>query len=390
MNRFLALSKNACNGHSSKTWTSGCPIRKLVTEEIHTLLPFSFDAYPLLRPLLQRLDPEDAHELALRALERGIVPTRPAIVEPLLETTFLGWPLPHPIGLAAGFDKNGRVASRMFAQGFSFVEVGGVTPLPQSGNPRPRVFRLPADRAVINRMGFPNDGARVVAARLAAAPAPGMLGVNLASNATSSDPIADFVALVERFSPLCDFLTLDISCPNTENGQIFLEPARLEELLTAINSLQLGVNRPALVAKLSPDIEDARLAEILEVLVQGKIAAICVGNTTTSRPASLHSHTQQRGGLSGRPLFLPSTQKLAVVRRLIGRRIPLIGVGGIMNGADAYAKIRAGASALQLYTAMIYDGPAVIDRIQRELADLLRRDGYTSMRDAIGVDVQGA
>jgi len=351
-------------------------------------MPFSIDLYPIVKPFLHSLDPERAHEVTLWALERGLVPPSPVVADPILATTFLGWSMPHPLGLAAGFDKNARVAGRMFGQGFSFVEVGGVTPLPQAGNPRPRVFRLPSDRAVINRMGFPNDGANVVAARLRAISAPGMLGVNIASNATSEDPVADFAALVEHFAPLCDFITLDVSCPNTANGQVFLEPERLEELLAVLNSFGLDANHPPIIAKLSPDVDDALLAELLEVLVNGKIAAICMSNTTTGRPTSVIGRgREQRGGLSGYPLFSLSTRKLAVVRRLIGRRIPLIGTGGIMTGANAYEKIRAGASVLQLYTAMIYGWPAVVGRILHDLAALLRRDGFTSISEAVGTGV---
>ena len=341
-------------------------------------MPYSFDPYTLVRPFLHSLDPERAHELALWALERGIVAPRSLTPDPILASTFLGWALPHPLGLAAGFDKNARVAPRMFGQGFSFVEVGGVTLLPQIGNPRPRVFRLPAERAVINRMGLPNDGAEVVAARLRERPAPGMLGVNIASNAMSRDPVGDFARLVERFAPLCAFISLDLSCPNTENGQIFLEPARLEELLTRLTGAYVLI-----IAKLSPDIEDARLAELVDVLLRGKIAAICMGNTTTSHPYG------ERGGLSGAPLSPLSTRKLATVCRLVGKRLPLIGTGGICSGADAYEKIRAGASVLQLYTAMIYEGPGVVGRILRELAEFLRRGGFTSLGEAVGSGVDG-
>jgi dihydroorotate dehydrogenase len=342
-------------------------------------MPYSFDLYAFARPFLHSLDPERAHELALWALERGLVPPRSLMPDPILASTFLGWALPHPLGLAAGFDKNARVAGRVFGQGFSFVEVGGVTLLPQAGNPRPRVFRLPAEGAVINRMGLPNDGAEAVAARLRERAAPGMLGVNIASNAVSRDPEGDFACLVERFAPLCDFITLDISCPNTEKGQEFLEPARLEGLLTRLNGTSA-----LLVAKLSSDIEDARLAELVDVLLRGKIAAIGMGNTTASHPYG------EWGGLSGAPLFDLSTRKLATVRRFVGKRLPLIGTGGIRSGADAYAKIRAGASVLQLYTAMIYDGPGVIGRILHELAELLRRGGFASLNEAVGSGAQSA
>jgi len=340
------------------------------------------DPYPLVKPWLLRLDPETAHELTLRALALGIVPEPAPLTDPILGTELFGRRLAHPIGLAAGFDKDARVFGRMFGQGFSFVEVGGVTPLPQVGNPRPRVFRLPADGGVINRMGFPSAGAAVVEYRLGARRPSGTLGVNLASNAQSADPIADFTGLVARFARFADFLTLDISCPNTANGRLFLEPARLRELLAAVAEVPLTVRRPALVAKLSPDIEAAALAELVAVLVDARIDGIIVSNTTARRPPLRGAHRAESGGLSGRPLFAASTAMLAEVARLTGGAIPLIGVGGIAGGADAYAKIRAGASALQLYTALIYGGTALVARIGNELAALLRRDGFGSVAQA--------
>jgi dihydroorotate dehydrogenase len=340
--------------------------------------------YPIVRPLLHRLNPETAHELTLRALASGVVPRPPAINDPILAVEHLGHWLAHPIGLAAGFDKDGRVFAQMFGQGFSFVEIGGVTPLAQAGNPRPRVFRLSADEAVINRMGFPNAGAAAVERRLAGRPRRGMLGVNIASNAQATDPVADFTSLVERFAPYADYLTLDISCPNTANGQLFLDPARLRELLAAVAQVALPRPRPALLAKLSPDIDAARLASVIEVLVAARIDGIIVSNTTTGRPPLRSVHRSERGGLSGRPLFAASTALLADVARLTGGRIPLVGVGGIASGADAYAKIRAGATVVQLYTALIFGGTAVVARIGRELAALLRRDGFTSLAQAVG------
>jgi dihydroorotate dehydrogenase len=340
------------------------------------------DPYPLVKPWLLRLDPETAHELTLRALGLGIVPKPAPLADPILGVELFGRRLAHPIGLAAGFDKDARVFGRMFGQGFSFVEIGGVTPLPQAGNPRPRVFRLPADGGVINRMGFPSAGAALVEYRLGAQPRSGMLGINLASNTQSADPVADFTGLVARFARFADFLTLDISCPNTANGRLFLEPARLRDLLAAVAAVPLAVPRPALVAKLSPDIDAAALAEIVGVLADAHIDGIIVSNTTAQRPALRGAHRGQAGGLSGRPLFAASTAMLADVAGLTGRGIPLIGVGGIASGADAYAKIRAGASALQLYTALIYGGTSLVARIGTELAALLRRDGFGSVAQA--------
>jgi dihydroorotate dehydrogenase len=345
----------------------------------------TFDPFPFARPLLHRVDPERAHELTLRALEANLVPPQPVVDEPALAVELFGRRLAHPVGLAAGFDKNARVFTRMYAQGFAFVEVGGVTPLPQTGNPRPRVFRLPDSRAVINKMGFPNDGMTVVATRLGTSPAPGMLGANLASNARSADPAGDFVALAERFAPWCDYLTLDISCPNTENGQLFLDPVRLRELLARVAGADLGTRRPAIAAKLAPDIEDAALEAIVGVLLEARIDGIIVGNTTNRREG-LPAGTYPAGGLSGPPLFARSTAQLARVASLTGGTVPLIGVGGIASGPDAYAKIRAGATAVQLYTGLIYEGTALVTRIKRELAVLLMRDGYGSLSEAIGCD----
>lgn len=337
-----------------------------------------FDRFAIAKPLLHRLDPETAHELTLRALEAGLVPPQPVVDDRRLATTLFGRALPHPIGLAAGFDKNARVFRRMYAQGFALVEVGGVTPRPQRGNPRPRVFRLPEDGAVINRMGFPGDGADVVLARVRAGGAAGMLGVNLATNADSRDPTADFVALVRRFAPYADYVTLDVSCPNTENGQVFLDPGALRELLARLGELDLGLRPPALVAKLSPDIDDARLEALVAVLLDARIGAIAIANTTTARPP-LIGDGSERGGLSGKPLFAPSTAMLARANALAGGSVPLIGVGGVASGADAYAKIRAGASVVQLYTALIYGGPALVTKIKRDLAVYLMRDGFPNV-----------
>jgi dihydroorotate dehydrogenase len=343
------------------------------------------DPYRLVRPWLHRLDPEDAHELTLRALEHGLVPGQPAGDEPLLATTLFGRALTNPIGLAAGFDKNGRVYERMGRHGFGFVEVGGVTPRPQAGNPRPRVFRLPADGAVINRMGFPNEGADALEGRLqrkGRGPV-GALGINLASNADSADPAADFVALATRFAPYADFLTLDVSCPNTANGQVFLDPARLADLLARLAAIPWSAGGPPLVAKLAPDVDDALLERLVAVLLAADIDGIIVSNTTRTRPPGLHgAAAMEAGGLSGRPLLAPSTTMLARVHELTGGRVPLIGVGGIASGADAYAKLRAGASAVQLYTGLIYEGTALVTRIKRELAALLHRDGFASVSQA--------
>ncbi len=341
------------------------------------------DPFIFAKPLLQLLDPERAHEVTLRALEANVVPEQPVVDEPSIAIELFGRQLASPVGLAAGFDKNARVFRRMYAQGFAFVEIGGITPRPQRGNKRPRVFRLPDDAAVINNMGFPNEGSEAVVRRLGGERAPGMLGINLASNGDSTDPAEDFCGLVKRFAAYADYLTLDISCPNSVNGKVFLDPARLRDLLARLAAVDRGPVPPKLVAKLAPDVDDALLATLVDVLLEAKIDGIIVSNTTVERPA-LRGDGSMKGGLSGAPLFEPSTAMLAKVADLTGGTVPLIGVGGVASGPQAYAKIRAGATAVQLYTGLIYQGTAVVTRIKRELAVLLMRDGYATLSEAVG------
>jgi len=342
------------------------------------------DPFVFAKPFLHMLDPERAHELTLRALEANLVPAQPHVDEPSIAIDLFGRRLDNPVGLAAGFDKNARVFRRMYAQGFSFVEIGGVTPRPQRGNPRPRVFRIPQDAAVVNNMGFPNDGAEAVVRRLGGERAPGMLGINLASNGDSTDPAEDFVGLVRRFASYADYLTLDISCPNSINGKVFLDPARLRDLMARLNAVERGPLPPKLVAKLSPDVDDALLEQLVTVLLEAKIDGIIISNTTVERPATLRGDASMKGGLSGSPLFARSTAMLAQVASISGGSVPLIGVGGIASGPQAYAKIQAGATAVQLYTGLIYGGTALVTRIKRELAVLLMRDGYGTLSEAVG------
>jgi len=347
------------------------------------------DFFPLIRPILRRLDPETAHDLTIRALESGFVPAQPGIDDPVLATRLMGRRLAHPIGLAAGFDKHARVFRAMYRQGFALVEVGGITPRAQIGNPRPRLFRLTEDRAVINRMGFNNSGLDAAVARLSGhGPLPGPLGVNLASNSDSADPAQDFESLVRGLAPHVDYLVVDVSCPNTANGKVFQNPDKLAPLLTRLKRALAETTpsaAPELWLKIAPDLTEGELAEICAVAVAAD--GMIVSNTTIERPDGLRSPDKgQRGGLSGAPLFEASTARLASVRRLTRGALPLIGVGGVSCGRDAYLKIRAGASGVQLYTAMVYDGPAVVTRIKRELAELLRRDGFASVESAVGVD----
>jgi len=337
--------------------------------------------------LLRALPPETAHRWALLALARGLVPADPAPDPPALATRLWGLSFANPIGLAAGFDKSGVAIDGALALGVGFAEIGGVTPRPQPGNPRPRLFRLDEDRAIINRMGLNNDGADRVAARVAARRRRDRpLGVNLASNADSADPIADFVLLVERFATLADFLTLDISCPNTRDGRQFLEPEPLARLLERLAPARRSAATPLLV-KLSPDLEPERLARLVECALAAGVDGFVATNTTVVRPAELKGrHRREAGGLSGRPLFQRSTEVLRALWRLTQGRVPLIGVGGVASGADAYAKLRAGAALVELYSALVYAGPELIGRIKRELFALLDRDGFKTVAEAVGAD----
>ncbi len=345
-------------------------------------------------PCLRLLPPEAAHDLTLRALALGLVRVRAAPPDPILRTQVWGRDFPNPIGLAAGFDKNALVPDAMLRFGFGFVEIGSVTPLPQAGNPKPRIFRLAADGAVINRLGFNNDGLAIVAARLAArrrrdaASGTGIIGANIGKNRDAADAVADYEAGIRAFAPLADYLVVNISSPNTP-GLRDLQRRRevttlIERLLAARRAAAPG-EPPPLLVKIAPDLSEVERADLADVALTSGIDGLIVSNTTVSRPPGLRSgHAHEPGGLSGKPLFAPSTSLLAEMYRRTQGRVPLIGVGGIASGADAYAKIRAGASLVQLYTGLAYQGPALIERIKSELAALLRRDRVASLAEAVG------
>jgi dihydroorotate dehydrogenase len=342
---------------------------------------------------LQLLPPEPAHGTALWALRRGLIPAITPPSSPRLATSCCGFELAHPLGLAAGFDKNAEALPGLFRLGFSFVEVGTVTPRPQAGNRRPRLFRLRAQQALINRMGFNNDGLEAVRARLAGRSPPwGVLGANIGANRDARDPVADYVTCLRGLYELVDYVAVNVSSPNTPRLRDLQGRARLDELLAALieaRSALAGRGRAKpLLVKIAPDLaldDEAALAEV--VLAHGADGLI-VGNTTIERPEVVPvRYRGEPGGLSGAPLFLKATEQLGRFYRLTGGKLPLIGVGGILRGADAYAKIRAGASALQLYTALIYRGPRVVSRILRELDRLLELDGYARLGDARGVDL---
>jgi dihydroorotate dehydrogenase len=356
------------------------------------------DLYPLLKPALPLLDAETGHRLALWALRNGLAPTDKGADDPLLRCRLLGFDLSNPIGLAAGFDKNAVAIDAAQSLGFGLIEIGGVTPRPQAGNPRPRLFRLEEDNAVINRMGFNNLGMVEIARRLALRDRKrGVVGVNLASNSDSTDPATDFDRLVETFTPIADYLTVDISCPNTPNGKVFQQRQPLEGLLARLMSTRArvaqaaGIKPPPMLIKSAPDLTAQERSDIAEVALASGIDGMIVSNTTIARPDSLRSrHVGERGGLSGRPIFDMSTRLLGEMYALTRGRLPLIGVGGIASGADAYAKIRAGASAVQLYSALVFAGPKLVRRIKDELAACLRRDGFASLQDAVGTSMKQA
>ena len=346
------------------------------------------DLFRLFRPLLHSLPPESAHRLTLAALAAGFGASE-AVTDPaILRQPLWGLDFPNPIGIAAGFDKDARVPDALLRLGFGFVEVGTVTPRPQPGNPRPRVFRLRPDGALINRLGFNNAGLERLIARLQRRRDGGIVGVNVGKNRDSSDAVADYVEGVRRTALLADYLVVNVSSPNTPGLRDLQARGMLEELLRAVLTArdEAGVYLPLLV-KIAPDLSAAEREDIAAVAVTTGIDGIIVSNTTVARPGGLHgANAREAGGLSGRPLFAPSTAVLAEIYRLTGRRLPLVGVGGVTSAADAYAKIRAGASLVQLYTALVFRGPALLHEIKSGLAELLRRDGFGSVADAVGAD----
>jgi dihydroorotate dehydrogenase len=336
--------------------------------------------YPIFRPLAFALDAEQAHRLTIRALK--LIPAgEPALPAPHLAVRIAGLDFPNPVGLAAGFDKDAEVPSQMLGFGFGFVEVGTLTPLPQTGNARPRLFRLAGDRAVINRMGFNNGGFEAAKARLRQRRR-GLVGVNIGANKDSADRVADYVAGVREMAPLADYLTVNISSPNTPGLRSLQDPGALAALLEAVMR-ERGAGPPVFL-KVAPDLDPAEIDGIARVAIEAGVEALIVGNTTLSRPALRSKHAGEAGGLSGAPLKALALQRLKDFRAATGGAMPLIAVGGIENGVDAYARIRAGASLVQLYTALVYQGPGVAVSILGELRTLLSRDGFATLAEAVG------
>ncbi|MDE8345766.1 MAG: quinone-dependent dihydroorotate dehydrogenase [Acidocella sp.] len=337
-------------------------------------------ATTLAQPLLRRLDPELAHDLSLRALRFGLAGRDKAEDDPILAVNAFGRVLPNPIGLAAGFDKNAVAVNALGRLGFGFIEAGTVTPCPQPGNARPRLFRLAEDAAVINRMGFNNAGIGVFTGNLARADRAAIaIGANVGINKQGANPLVDYPALVAAVSPLADYVTINISSPNTPGLRDLQSEARLTEILQAVRT-----DKPLFV-KIAPDLAEAALETIIAVAKTQGIAGLIISNTTITRPDSLRGHHRtESGGLSGAPLFGPSTAMLARAHRLAGGRLILIGAGGVATPAQVFAKILAGASLVQIYTGFAYGGPALIPRLKSGLADLLRARGFACVGDAVG------
>ncbi|BCA62090.1 dihydroorotate dehydrogenase [Sphingomonas sp. HMP9] len=342
-------------------------------------------------PILFRLDAERAHSLTIAALAawgKAGMPLAPNV--PRLATRVAGIEFSNPIGLAAGVDKDGRAIAGFFGLGFGSVEIGTLTPLAQPGNPKPRIFRLPADRAVINRLGFNNGGLDAALSRACSTAnkgsgGKGVLGINVGANKDATDRTADYVHGVTRAAPHADYITINISSPNTPGLRDLQHGAALRDLLAACTAMKSDT---PIFLKVAPDLEPADIDDIARAALDNRIDALIVNNTTISRPGLRSAQAKETGGLSGAPLAPLARQRLADFRKATGAAIPLISVGGMDSGTEAYARLRAGASLVQLYTALVYEGPGLPARILRELDALLTRDGFASVADAVGVDAR--
>jgi dihydroorotate dehydrogenase len=350
----------------------------------------AFDAFTL--PLLRRFDPEDAHRLAIRAL-RLLPPGKLRPSDPRLATRAFGLNFPNPVGLAAGFDKNAEVPDALLRLGFGFVEIGSVTPKPQDGNPRPRLFRLEQDSGVINRMGFNNEGAEPVLRRLAArARHGGIVGVNVGANKDSPDRTADYVRLIELFAPVASYFTVNISSPNTPGLRNLQQAAALDDLLARVVDARERVRKNAgdspLLLKIAPDLTLQELDDVVHIARSRRVDGMIVANTTLSRPMSLRelAKAKEQGGLSGRPLMRLSTRMVAETYVRAEGAFPLIGVGGIDSGGAALMKIRAGATLIQLYSSLVYKGVGLVEDIKADLVSTLRRTGRDSLSEIVGAD----
>ena len=344
--------------------------------------------FSILRPFLFNLDPETAHDLAIKSLKFNPLPSRTFEVEneKMLEINVLGKKFPNPIGLAAGFDKSAEVYNSLLRLGFGFVEVGTVTPVKQYGNSKPRIFRLENDEALINRLGFNNDGIEIVKKRIKSDGKIGILGVNIGPNKETKDQKKDFCSGLKNFFDIADYITVNISSPNTEGLRDFHDHEKLIALLTSLNKTKKEnkTNIPLLL-KISPDIRENKIPEIVDVATKNNISAIILTNTTNTNKSNLKSDTKnEEGGLSGKPLQQISTNMIKKFYKLLDGKIPIIGVGGVDSGKSAYEKIIAGASLLQLYTSFVYRGPSTAKYIKKELIQILKAEGVKSLEDIVG------
>lgn len=342
--------------------------------------------YSLANPLIFRLHAERAHQLSIAALKLAPIPSI-GFADPSLHQQVAGLDFANPVGLAPGYDKDAEVPAEILRLGFGFTEVGTLTPLPQKGNKRPRLFRLVEDRAVINRMGFNNEGQEEAIRRLQNLPPgalTGPLGINIGANKDSDDRVADYVTGVRNMEPVADYLTINISSPNTPGLRALQDRAALDDLLG--KAMAARVSGTPVFLKVAPDLEPADIDDIVEVSVARGIAALIVSNTTITRPPLKSRYAGEAGGLSGAPLRDLAQQRLLDFRKASGGKIPLIGVGGISSAEDAYARIRAGASLVQVYSALVYEGPGLARNINKGLARLLKRDGFAVIADAVGTD----
>ncbi|GGC15953.1 dihydroorotate dehydrogenase (quinone) [Marivita lacus] len=335
--------------------------------------------------LLHRFDPETAHGLALRALQLGLSPTTGTVTSPRLRTTLAGLSLPNPVGLAAGFDKNAQALRPLSRAGFGFLEVGAATPRPQPGNPRPRLFRLTEDSAVINRFGFNNDGMTAIADRLKDRPRDAIIGLNLGANKDSDNRAGDFATVLATCAAYIDFATVNVSSPNTEKLRDLQGKEALSALLAGVMDTRNALDRRVpIFLKIAPDLSETEIADVAEVALSSGIDGLIATNTTLDRDGLRSSHRGEAGGLSGRPLFEKSTRVLGQLYRATDGKLPIIGVGGVASAEDAYAKIKAGASAVQLYSALVYHGLGLVPEIARGLDALLEGDGHASVSHAVG------
>ena len=344
--------------------------------------------FSILRPFLFSLDPETAHDLAIKALKFNYLPSKMFEVddEQILNTELLGKNFPNPIGLAAGFDKSAEVYNSLLRFGFGFVEVGTVTPLKQFGNSKPRIFRLEEDGALINRLGFNNDGIEIIKKRIKSEKKKGVLGINIGPNKNTKDQKNDFCLGLKNFFDIADYITINISSPNTEGLRDFHDQEKLKDLLLALNKIknENKINIPLLL-KISPDIVDNHISEIADVAIKNDISGIILTNTTNSnRDKLMNNFKKEEGGLSGKPLQQISTDMIKKFYKQLNGKIPIIGVGGVNSGKSAYEKITAGASLLQLYTGLVYKGPLLVKNIKKELIQILKSEGLNNIKDAVG------